>query len=181
MKRSNCLALVCMVCVVGTSWLSHPSRLLADPKKPAEPDQTAVENARRTVKMLDQIYKTTIVLVTEKYVLEEDDFAAGSAAVLLFKQISEGGTHQVRLIDATGQPYEEANVAKDDFEKQGIKQLKGGAANYEKIVQKDGANILRVMTPVPVVMERCTMCHEHYKTVKAGEPIGAISYSIPIQ
>jgi hypothetical protein len=85
------------------------------------------------------------------------------------------------LIDATGQPYESANIAKDAFEKEGIKQLKNGASNYEQIVQKDGASVLRVMTPVPVVMERCTMCHEHYKKAKAGEPIGAISYSMPIR
>jgi hypothetical protein len=121
------------------------------------------------------------VLITDKYVHDEGDFAAGSAAVLLFKNVSESGSHQVRLIDATGNPVESANVAKDDFEREGIKRLKAGAGIYEQVQTVDGKPQLRALTPVPVVMEKCIMCHDHYADVKKGEPIGAISYTIPIE
>lgn len=131
--------------------------------------------------MLDNIFKQTIVMVTDKYVHDEDDFAAGSAAVLLFKNISESSENNVRLIDATGDPYESENVAKDDFEKEGIKKLKAGAKGHETIVSQDGKPFLRAMTPVPVVMDKCIMCHDHYADVKKGEPIGAISYTVPIK
>jgi len=30
-------------------------------------------------------------------------------------------------------------------------------------------------------MKKCVMCHEHYADVKKGEPIGTISYTVPIQ
>jgi hypothetical protein len=40
---------------------------------------------------------------------------------------------------------------------------------------------LRAITPVPVVMQKCVMCHEHYRDAKPGEAIGAISYSVPIE
>jgi hypothetical protein len=30
-------------------------------------------------------------------------------------------------------------------------------------------------------MEKCVMCHAHYADVKKGAPIGAISYSLPIE
>jgi hypothetical protein len=156
------------------------SPVLAEAPAPA-PSAESVETARKTIKILDEIYKRIIVLVTDKYVHDEEDFAAGSAAVLLFRQMSAGGTHQVRLLDATGEPYEPENVAKDDFEKNGIKALKGGAAEFERIEKKDGKSILRVMTPVPVVHERCVMCHDQYKNAKPGEPIGVLSYSIPLQ
>lgn len=156
---------------------------VAAEKNPAAPksDDAAVERSRQTVAMLDNIYKQTIVLITDKYVHEEDDFPAGSAAVQLFANISKGGSHQVRLIDATGEPYEPANVAKDDFEKEGIKRLKAGDKTFEKVVEKDGERHLRVLTPVPVVMKKCVMCHPHYKNAKEGEPIGAISYTMPIK
>jgi hypothetical protein len=153
-------------------------------EKPADakaPDKAAVERSRKTVQTLDNIYKQVIVLVTDKYVHDEDDFAAGSAAVLLFKNISGSGSHNVRLLDATGEPYEPNNVAKDDFEREGIKRLKAGAANYEQVVSKDGKPYLRALTPVPVVMKKCIMCHEHYADVKQGDPIGAISYMVPIE
>jgi len=145
------------------------------------PDQAAVERTRKTVRTLDNIYKQVVVLVTDKYVHDEDDFAAGSAAVLLFKNISDSGSHNVRLIDATGEPYDEKNVAKDDFEREGVKRLKAGAANYEKVVSKNGKPFLRTLTPVPVVMKKCIMCHDHYADAKKGEPIGAISYTVPIE
>ncbi|MEZ6131228.1 MAG: DUF3365 domain-containing protein [Planctomycetaceae bacterium] len=161
----------------------------AQEKKPQEsverpsdkPEKAAVERSRKTVKTLDNIFKQTIVLITDKYVHDEDDFAAGSAAVLLFKNISKSGDNKVRLIDATGDPYEPENVAKDDFEKAGIKRLKSGAESHEQIVTKEGKPYLRAMTPVPVVMQKCVMCHAHYADAKKGEPIGAISYSVPIE
>ncbi|TWT57273.1 hypothetical protein KOR42_06320 [Thalassoglobus neptunius] len=144
-------------------------------------DQAAVKRARQKVGELDNIFKQTIVLITDKYVHGDDDFAAGSAAVLLFKNISDSGETKIRLIDATGDPYEPENVAKDSFEKSGIKKLKKGAQQHEQVVVKDDSSYLRVMTPVPVVMEKCVMCHAHYADVAEGAPIGAISYTFPIE
>jgi hypothetical protein len=147
----------------------------------AKVDEAAVARARKAVQMLDNIYKQTIVLITDKYVNTEEDYPAGSAAVVLFRNVTESGSHEVRLIDATGMPYEEKNVAKDEFEKEGIKQLKQGKPYYEKIVEKNGKPYLRALTPVPVVHKRCVMCHSHYEDAKKGEPIGAISYVLPIE
>ena len=148
----------------------------------AKPDDAAVERSRKTVRMLDEVYKQTIILITDKYVHDTDDFAAGSAAVLLFKNISKSGNQQVRLLDATGEPYEPENIAKDAFEKEGINRIKAGAAFYDEVVKRDGKFELRAMTPVPVVMQKCVMCHAHYADAKKkGEPIGAISYLVPIE
>ena len=145
------------------------------------PDHAAVQRARKQVKMLDNIFKQTIVLITDKYVHDDDDYPAGSAAVLLFKKISESGSHKVRLLDATGDPYEPENVAKDDFERTGVAALKKGKKGFEEVVTDGDKHILRSITPVPVVMDKCIMCHSHYADAKEGEAIGAISYSIPIE
>lgn len=185
MKKTLLIASAVSAVFVGSALItSNHTTLAQEPKaakaaKAATPD--SVERTRQTVQMLDEIYKQTIVLITDKYVHDEDDFPAGSAAVALFKSISNSGSHQVRLLDATGDPYEAENVAKDDFEKQGIKRLKQGEKYIEQVVQKDGKPHLRAMTPVPVVMEKCVMCHAHYADAKPGEPIGAISYMIPIK
>jgi len=163
--------------IAALAWSAEPQ---ASSKKP---DDAAVQRARKTVQMLDEIYKQTIVLVTDKYVNKPEDFAAGSAAVLLFKNLSKSGHQQVRLVDATGEPYEAKNVAQDDFEKEGIKKLRAGAKTYDQVVAKDnGKYEFRAMTPVPVVMDKCIMCHDNYKQAKQkGEVIGAISYIIPIE
>lgn len=141
----------------------------------------AVDRTRESIATLDNIFKQTIVMVTDKYVHDESDFAAGSAAVLLFKNITESSDNEVRLIDATGDPYDSENVARDEFEKEGVKRLKAGAERHEQVVEKDGRPHLRVLTPVPVVMQKCVMCHAHYADAKPGEPIGAISYTVPVK
>jgi hypothetical protein len=186
MKRPSLFVCLTALAVAFTTVFQNgtvsPSMAFAKENKAASgPGKKAVQRSRTTVKMLDNIFKQTIVLVTDKYVHDENDFAAGSAAVLLFKNISEAGDNKVRLIDATGDPYEADNVAKDDFEKEGIKRLKAGGKGYEQVIAKDGRHYLRALTPVPVVMQKCVMCHAHYADVKKGEPIGAISYTVPIE
>jgi hypothetical protein len=146
-----------------------------------KPSQDAVERTRKTVRMLDDVYKTAVVLITDKYVNEEDDYPAGSAAIDLFTAISEKGWHDARLIDLTGEPYDPKNVARDEFEKEGGRQFKAGKDYFEQVVEKDGKHYLRAMTPVPVVMQKCAMCHPHYKDAKEGEAIGAVSYTLPIE
>jgi hypothetical protein len=194
MKRTYALAFLVLALAAATAVIVPRSPLAAAddeaPKAEAKQkvdeakqkvDEAAVNRARKTALMLDDIYKNAIVLITDKYVNDEDDFAAGAAAVLWFKTISDKGSHTVRLIDATGDPYDADNVAKDEFEKQGVASLKEGKANAEKVVEKDGKPYLRVLTPVPVVLQKCIMCHPHYEDAKEGEPIGAISYTIPIE
>ncbi len=141
----------------------------------------AIERARKTVKMLDDVYKTAVVLITDKYVHDEDDFPAGSAAIALFDAINKKGWHEVRLLDATGEPYDDDNVARDAFDKKAIKQLKAGKAFVDEVETKDGKRFLRAATPIPVVMKKCVMCHAHYAEAKEGEPIGLLSYTIPIE
>jgi hypothetical protein len=147
----------------------------------AAPAPEAVERARKTVRMLDDVYKTAVVLITDKYVNDKDDFPAGSAAIALFGEIQKKGWHEVRLLDVTGDPYEEKNVAHDAFEKQAVEQLKNGKTYVEEIEQKDGKPVLRAMTAVPVVMQKCVLCHPHYADAKKGAAVGAISYTLPIE
>ena len=64
----------------------------------------ALSRTRKQVRMLDDIYKTTVVLITDKYVHDKDDFPAGSAAVALFQAVEKNGWHKVRLLDAAGEP-----------------------------------------------------------------------------
>jgi hypothetical protein len=159
--------------------LAPSHRLVAEDKGKVD-DVASVERARKTVHMLDDIYKTAIVLVTDKYVQSKKDYPAGRIAVNWFKAISKKGSHEVRIIDASGEPYSDANVAKDDFDKEGIRQMKLGKAFYERVERRDGKSYLRAMTPVPVVMDKCIMCHENYKMAKPGEAIGALTYKVPI-
>jgi hypothetical protein len=170
----------CVWTAIGSLSLVASIGIVAAGEKSVAPPEAAVTRARKMVHMLDDVYKSAIVLITDKYVNDVNDFPAGSAAVQWFKHISEKGTHEIRLLDATGRPSVATNVARDDFERHGIQTLKSGKDYVESIEKKEGKFYLRALTPVPVVMKKCIMCHPHYANAKTGEPIGALSYTIVI-
>ena len=144
-------------------------------------DNAALERTRKQVRMLDDLYKTAVVLITTHYVEEDSDLAAGEAALALFAAMKEKGWHEVRLLDASGEPINDDNSPKDSFEKSSVKKLKAGEAYVDKVVMKEGKPYLRAATPIPVVLEKCIMCHPNYKDVPEGQPIGVLGYTIPIE
>ena len=170
----------CGMAVVVLAGLAWSTRGAAQGDSKAEADP-AVARARQEIKMLDDIYKTAVVAITDKYVNKETDLPAATVAMALFDVMKKKGWHECRLIDATGRPYEDKNVAKDDFEKAAVKALTSGKDYYEQLVKVDGKQRLRAATPVPVVMKKCTMCHENYKTVKDGAAVGVITYDVPVK
>lgn len=177
MKTVKYVALVAIASVVVViSFLANGSGQAADPPKVT----SAVDRARREVRMLDDIYKTSIVLITTHYVEGKESLAAGSAFKALFEAVSKKGWHDVRLLDATGEPYEEANAPKDGFEKRAVAKLLSGQAAYDEVVTEGGKQFLLAATAIPVVMDKCVMCHENYKGVPAGKAIGALGYKVPI-
>jgi hypothetical protein len=141
----------------------------------------ALERTRKQVRMLDDIYKSAIVLITDNYVTEESDLAAGDAFQALFKVVKDKGYHEVRLLDATGEPYDDENTPRPGFETKAVKELKSGKDWYEEQTQEDGQRYLHVATPLPVVLRKCTICHAHYADVPEGQIIGAVGYKLKIE
>jgi hypothetical protein len=147
----------------------------------AADDDAAVARARKQVQMLDDLYKTAVVLITEHYVKKDSDTSAGSAAKLLFEAMKKKGHHEARLVDATGNPYLETNAPSDAFEKEAIAAIKSGKPYFDKVETKGGKKVLRAATIIPVVMQKCTMCHPHYEKAKPGEAIGSLMFIMPIE
>ncbi|TWU62212.1 DUF3365 domain-containing protein [Crateriforma conspicua] len=144
-----------------------------------EKTRPAIERAKKQAKMLDTLYKSAIVLITENYVDGSESLAAGDAFQALFKTMKDNGFHEVRLLDATGDPYDPDNEPKTDFEKKAVKALLDGKPIYEKIVKEGDKRFLLSATPIPVVMDKCVMCHGQYEGVEG--PIGALGLKIPLE
>ena len=174
MSRQNCVKFVVVMTLTAAVMAGLWS--VGQGKDSAKPDP-ALDRTRREVRLLDDIYKTAVVLITTHYVKEDSDLAAGPAAKALFAAMKDKGWHEVRLLDATGEPLSEENSPRDDFEKAAIKALKADQPYFDQIVTKDGKRYLRAATPVPVVLEKCHLCHDNYKGQKV---IGALGYTLPI-
>ena len=139
--------------------------------------QRELERAQREVRLLDDIYKTAIVLITTHYVNNTSDLAAGEAFKALFAGMKQKGWHEVRLLAATDQPLNEANLPRDEFEQNAIQALLAGKPYYEEQAVIDGKDYLRAATTLPIVMERCKLCHDNYRDQKV---IGALGYTLPL-
>lgn len=155
---------------------------VAAPLQADEPAaDAALERTRKQIQIFDGIYKNGIVLITDNYVTEESDMPAGTAFKKLFEVAKQNGWHEVRLLDATGDPYNDENTPLPGFEQRAVAELKKGKAYYDEVVTEDGKRYLQAATIVPVVMPKCVMCHDNYEGVAEGAAIGALGYKIAIE
>ena len=169
LRRTGLFMLLLVGITLGFRWTTQ-----AADKKPADP---AVERARREVKMLDDLYKTAVVLITETYVKDESSVSAGEAAQKIFAAMKKNGWHDARLLDASGKPVNAENKPKDEFERTAIKHILAGEPQYDEVVKEGDKRFLRAVTVVPCVSQKCTLCHAGFKV---GDVMGGIGYKIPV-
>jgi hypothetical protein len=143
-----------------------------------KPGGLSVEQARREVRLLDDLYKTAVVYINDVYVEDADSVAAGETARDLFAAMKAKGWHEARLVDATGEPLNDANKPQNEFEKTAIEKILKGEKYYDQVVREGDQDYLRAATVVPVVNAKCVICHPGNKV---GGILGAISYKIPVE
>lgn len=161
--------------VIAVAALPRHGESAAEPKAP---DQAAIERTRAAVKLLDDLHKGYVVAITDTYVKAKEKTPAAAVLKKVFAHMEKNNHGSGRLIDVTGSPLREENVAKSDFEKAAAKAMKSGKAYLDEVGTRDGKAVLRAATLVPAVMPACVTCHPN---VKEGEPLGALIYELPIQ
>jgi hypothetical protein len=173
--RPLALVLAGLAAAVALALRGHPEAAADDPKAP---DPAAVERTRATVKLLDDLHKGYVVTITDTYVKAQEKTPAAAVVKKVFAHMEKNNHGTGRLIDATGSPLREGNVAKTEFEKKAVKEIKGGKPYVDEVGTKDGKPVLRAATVVPAVMPACLNCHGN---VKQGDVMGALVYEIPIR
>jgi hypothetical protein len=150
----------------------------ADSSPADRADKSAVERTRETVRLMDDLNKNYVVTITDMYVKAQKSAPAARVAKKVFRAMAEKGWGTGRLVDATGAPFNEDNVAKSEFEKRAVKAIKEGKPYYDEIGTDKGKPVLRAATLVPVVNQQCINCHAGYKE---GDVLGALVYELPIK
>ena len=96
----------------------------------------------------------------------------------VFGAMRKQGWHSAKLVDATGEPLNDANAPRTDFEKEAAREINAGKPYFDRVVGEGKDRRLLAATVVPVVMQKCADCHTHKKV---GEVLGFIRYDIPIK
>ena len=77
----------------------------------------------------------------------------------IFGAMKKQGWHSAKLVDATGEPLNEANAPATEFEKEATKEINSGKTYFDRVVGEGNDRRLLAATVVPVVMKRCAECH----------------------
>lgn len=168
--------LAALVIVVGMAW--GPATRAQDPAATTAEADPAVERAREQVKMLDDLYKNAVVSITKTYVNKQDDRPAIMIAKDVFGAMKKKGWHSARLVDATGDPLNDANAPKSEFEKEAFRRIRSGEPYYDRVIGEGKDRRLQAATVVPVVMKQCGACHGDRKV---GEILGFLRYEVPVK
>jgi len=170
-------ALAVVAAAFVSSWRAPAARAAEKAEAKGESDP-ALERAREQVKMLDDLYKTAVVSITDSYVDRQDKKPAIMIAKQVFAAMKKQGWHSARLVDATGDPFNDENAPANDFEKAAFKAIRAGKPYYEEVSGEGDARLLRAATVVPSVMQKCTECHVD---TKVGEVLGFLRYEIKVK
>jgi hypothetical protein len=178
--RPVALVLAGLAAALALSLPGRPKATAADDKNPAPngADKAAVERTRATVRMLDNLNKGFVIEITKTYVKAKEQAPAATVLKKVFAYMEKHEDGTGRLIDATGSPLREGNVAKTEFEKKAVAAIKAGKPYIDEVATKDGKPVLRAATVVPAVMDACVNCHPH---VKKNDVLGVLVYEIPIR
>ncbi len=166
---------------VGLAALAAAVGLAGGPEARARDDgaaDPAVERAREQVKMLDDLYKTAVVSVTKTYVNKQEDRPAIMIAKDVFSVMQKKGWHSARLVDATGEPLNELNAPRTEFEKEAARRIRSGETYLDRVVGEGKGRRLLAATAVPVVMKECAVCHGDRKV---GDVLGFLRHDVPIR
>lgn len=135
------------------------------------------EEAKVIVQLLDDVYKFWIVFDTRDHVESMGRIPSATVSKEVFAEMEKKGWHSGRIITATANFFNPENRPKDNFEKEAVEALKGGAASFDRVEIVGDKKVFRAATPVPMVMKECQTCHV---TAKEGELMGALVYTIPL-
>ena len=107
-------------------------------------------------------------MIAQHYVNDEDSIPAATSFEKPFEATEQRGWHKVRLLDATGEPSNDQNIAEDTSEKPATtKILAGDSCDKPVQVQRETKHLL-VAVQIPLVFVNCTMCHDKYENVTKG-------------
>jgi hypothetical protein len=166
--RSKLLAVFCWGVAAAIVSAATVSRA-AD--KTVAPSRMPLDQARKTVDMLNDLYVNSVVLTHNTYVKDARTTAAATVARQVFKAMKDKGWPQTRWLSTTDRPFNPDAKPADVFERDAVAVLKKGQARFERVEDDK----LRVATLVPLVDKSCLTCHTKDKV---GDPIGGLSYTV---
>lgn len=141
----------------------------AEPLKPAGPQPLSLDEARRTVRLMNDIYVHGVLITHKMYASEAGTAAAVAWGKQVIREINRKGWPKARIFGSSAKILNPENQPVDDFEREAAAAFGKGKTEFEKTV----AGKYRYAIPLTVSEESCLNCHVRNKK---GDLLGGVSY-----
>lgn len=141
---------------------------LGQGQKPAAQRYTP-EEARRTVRLMNDIYLSGVLTAHKMYVLDRGTAAAVTWGKQVIGQMNGKGWPEAHIFSNGDRALNPDNRPQDEFERTAVQAFQGGKSELERT---DGDQ-LRYAAPIRITKQTCLMCHVHNKV---GDLLGGVSY-----
>jgi hypothetical protein len=171
-RRPWALPLGLSVAALGT--VLSVSAAAGTEKVPAAPPvRVSLDEGRRMVRMMDDIYKAAVITTHRMYVQDPGTPAAVIWAKQVVREVHRKGWPEARILAAVERPLNPENYPADPFERQAIQAFRSGKPSFEKV--EPGS--LRYATEIRIDDRTCLTCHVHNRE---GDLLGGVSYRVPL-
>jgi hypothetical protein len=144
----------------------------ADPAPaPVETVRVPLPEAKRLVRMMDDIYFAGVLATHSMYVQEPGVPAAVTWAKQVIAQVKKRGWPDARIFATVDRPLNPENHPVDDFEREATAAFRKGQPHFEKVE----GDTLRYATELRLVDKTCVTCHVKGKP---GDLVGGVSYKV---
>lgn len=167
------MALVCVTCLVMTSFAAPPG----DAKKAAEPPRVSVETARERAKLTHNIYSATLDVVHHHYFRGERASVPARAMEDVFKVIAKEEHISAKWIAVNAKAMSIDHKPEGDFEKQAVKAIVSGQNEYERV--EDG--VYRRAVGISLMNRGCLGCHLGFGATGQTKRFAGLVISIPVK
>ena len=154
--------------VLGVTGSIALSASAAEPTK-ALAQRYTPEEARRTLRLMNDIYVSGVLTTHKMYVLDRGTAAAVTWGKQVINQITAKGWPEAHIFSTTERSFSPDNRPQDEFEKAANLAFQRGKTELERTE----GDSLRYATPLRVTDQSCLMCHVHNKV---GDLLGGVSY-----
>lgn len=170
-NRSRLVVLAVLSAAVVLSILRA---VTAAPKPaPAPVERVSLAEARRQVRMMDDIYQAAVLSTHKMYVQDPSTPAAVIWAKRVINRMKGKGWPEARIFATHDRPLNPENAPADDFERAATAAFKQGKSRFEQVTPTE----LRYATDLRILDEKCIMCHVRSKQ---GDLAGGVSYRVPL-
>jgi hypothetical protein len=133
----------------------------APPSTPTPPLRLPLPEARRTVRMMDDIYKAGVISTHRMYVQDPGTASAVAWAKQVLKEVKAKGWPETRIFTTSERPMNPENRAADPFERDAGLAFNQGKASFERVE----GGVLRYATPVRATEKSCLLGGLSYRAL----------------